>query len=93
MSHKALFALLSDSMEKALKKEIQDSNQRFKDEYGIYPDTPAPMSYDTAYLIFEAIEKEEYSAKRIKNAFYGIKDFTGVAGLTCFDENGDVINQ
>lgn len=47
------------------------------------------FSYDGAQVMAEAIEKVGYSGTAIKDYFYGMSKFNGVASDVDFDENGD----
>lgn len=72
------------------RKETQEFLKAFHTEYGTEPGTFASESYDALTIVNSAIRKNGYSAVKIKDALYSIKDFPGVSGDTSFDANGDV---
>ena len=60
-------------------------------KYHKEPDIFAALSYDAVLILAKAMEIGGFTADGIKGALYGIRDFQGVAGVTSFDENGDVV--
>lgn len=71
--------------------KVQEFVKKYRAKYGRDPDMFAVNAYDAVYLVKLAIKKGGYNGERIKNAFYGIKDFPGINGNLSFDENGDVV--
>ena len=72
------------------RKETQEFLKAFHTEYGTEPGIFASESYDALTIVNSAMRKNGYSAVKIKDALYSIKDFPGVSGDTSFDANGDV---
>ena len=72
------------------RKETQEFLKAFHTEYGTEPGTFAAESYDALTIVNSVIRKGAYSAVKIKDALYRIKDFPGVSGDISFDANGDV---
>ncbi len=65
----------------------------FEEMHGVAPDTWAALTYDAVGMIVEAIEKSGENRKAIRDHLASIdspeKGYTGITGLTYFDENGD----
>ena len=65
----------------------------FEEMHGVAPDTWAALTYDAVGMIVEAIEKGGENRKAIRDHLASInspeKGYTGITGLTYFDENGD----
>ena len=72
---------------------VQEFQEKYKVKYGEKAEAFAAHAYDAMKIVALAIERGGYTPEGIKDALYKIKDFPGVAGLTTFDENGDVIKQ
>ena len=60
---------------------------RFQTEPGVCSDT----GYDALKIIVWAMNTTGFSAQDVQQQLLKMKDFHGAAGLTSFDENGDVI--
>lgn len=73
--------------------EAQRMAVAFEEMHGVAPDTWAALTYDAVGMIVEAIEKGGENRKAIRDHLASInspeKGFTGITGLTYFDENGD----
>lgn len=64
----------------------------YKAKYGYDSEMFAANTYDAVNIGAMAIAKTDGSGEQIKTYLYdSIKDYPGVAGLTTFDQNGDVI--
>lgn len=63
----------------------------FKNKYGIEPDIFAGLSYDAMKIMSIAITRGGFSSQEIKTAMYDVKNYSGIAGETSFDANGDAI--
>lgn len=67
-------------------------NSEYKARYGSDSEMFAANSYDAVNIGTLAISNTDGSGEQIKTYLYdSIKDYPGVAGLTTFDHNGDVI--
>lgn len=67
-------------------------NTKYKKKYGYDSEMFAANAYDAIYLVALAIAKTDGSGEQIKNYLYNsVKDYPGVAGITSFDKNGDVL--
>jgi len=75
------------SKEPIVKKFVEKYEMKYHKE----PDIFAALSYDAVLILAKAMEIGGFTADGIKEAIYGIRDFQGVAGVTSFDENGDVV--
>ena len=75
------------SKEPIVKKFVEKYEMKYHKE----PDIFAALSYDAVLILAKAMEIGGFTADGIKGALYGIRDFQGVAGVTSFDENGDVV--
>ena len=73
--------------------EAQRMAVAFEEMHGVAPDTWAALTYDAVGMIVEAIENGGENRKAIRDHLASInspeKGFTGITGLTYFDENGD----
>ena len=73
--------------------EAQKMATAFEEMHGVAPDTWAALTYDAVGMIVEAIEKSGENRKAIRDHLASInspeKGYTGITGLTYFDENGD----
>lgn len=70
---------------------IQAFVSAFRQKYGQVPDIFAALSYDATKILALGMERNGFQPDGIRQGLLGIKDFPGVAGLTSFDKNGDVI--
>jgi branched-chain amino acid transport system substrate-binding protein len=70
---------------------IQTFVSAFQQKYGQVPDIFAALSYDATKILALAMERNGFQPDDIRQGLLGIKNFPGVAGLTSFDKNGDVI--
>ncbi len=68
----------------------QKFDERFKDE-GIFAgsDMFAPVAYEAARMLLEAIKEVGEDREAIKDYLTGIKNWEGIFGTVSFDENGD----
>ena len=67
---------------------------KYKRKYGKSPPVWAAQAYDNLKIlamIFEKCKPEDTVC--VKDELYKIKDYPGVAGLTSFDKNGDVVKK
>lgn len=63
----------------------------FEERYGKSPDWLAANSYDAIQILASILKKGAKTADQIKEGLYATKNFPGVAGITTFDEYGEVI--
>jgi branched-chain amino acid transport system substrate-binding protein len=64
--------------------------KKYKDKYGINPDTFASWAYDALLVMAMAIRNAgSTEPEAIRKAILGIKGYQGVEGNYAFDENGD----
>lgn len=63
----------------------------FEERYGKSPDWLAANSYDAIQILADILKKGAKTADQIKEGLYATKYFPGVAGITTFDEYGEVI--
>lgn len=67
-------------------------NNQYTDKYGYDSEMFAANAYDALNIAAISISKTDGSGEQIKNFLYdSIKNYPGVAGITSFDKNGDVI--
>ena len=77
--------------------EINEQNEKwtsflssFKNKYEEKPDRiAAPLSYDAANLILEAMQQEENDAQSITENLFKIQNYQGASGLISFDIDGE----
>lgn len=89
-AEEVIYAYPSYDPEKGGKITIRFA-QKFKEKYGVLPDTEAAFSYDAMKILALAMGKGDFTSAKIKNNLYNIRDYNGVTGETSFDKNGDVI--
>lgn len=67
-------------------ENVQAFVKAYKAKYGNVPDALAALSYDSGYLLAEAIKNAgEATPEKITQALANIKDFKGVTGNATFD--------
>ena len=64
--------------------------KKYRDRYGINPDTFASWAYDALHILAIAIQKANSTdAEAVRKAILGINGYKGVEGTYVFDQNGD----
>lgn len=64
--------------------------QKYRERYGINPDTYASWAYDATHILANAMRKAgSTDAEAVRSAILGLKGFQGVEGAYEFDESGD----
>jgi branched-chain amino acid transport system substrate-binding protein len=64
--------------------------KKYRDKYGINPDTFASWAYDALHIVAIAIQKANSTdAEAVRKAILGINGYKGVEGTYVFDQNGD----
>lgn len=72
----------------------RDFGKSFEDIFGISPGFLEAQAYDTASILFQLANRSAVRSRlTLKTALMDVKDFSGVTGLTSFDETGDVDKQ
>jgi branched-chain amino acid transport system substrate-binding protein len=78
--------------------DVNDANVRvrqfvaaFKNKYGHPPNVDSAHGYDAVRILASAISPYGDIKGTLKDNMRGVQDFQGVAGLTSFDVNGDVV--
>ena len=67
---------------------VQDFIKRFREKFNETPDGLAALGYDSAKILFAAMEKSpDLSAKALRDAIAATKDFPGVTGNITIDVN------
>jgi branched-chain amino acid transport system substrate-binding protein len=65
-------------------------SKRYRDKYGVNPDTFASWSYDAMQILATAIKAAgSTEPESVRSAILGIKGYKGLEGTYEFDENGD----
>ncbi|MBO8159291.1 MAG: penicillin-binding protein activator [Thermosyntropha sp.] len=62
---------------------------KFKEKYGVEPDTYAALAYDSAKMILEGIKTNGATREGVYKYLREVKDFPGVAGPITFDSRGE----
>lgn len=74
-------------------KQIQDFVNTYEKEFGDKPSALTAQAYDSAGILFTAIQNVGYEDKEaLKDEIYKL-NYPGVTGDTAFDSNGDVEKQ
>ena len=64
--------------------------KKYRDKYGINPDTFASWAYDALHILAIAIQKANSTdAEAVRKGILGINGYKGVEGTYVFDQNGD----
>ncbi|HYJ17978.1 MAG TPA: ABC transporter substrate-binding protein [Burkholderiales bacterium] len=64
--------------------------RRYRDKYGVNPDTFASWSYDAMQILAMAIRNANSTdAEAVRGEILGIKGYKGLEGTYDFDQNGD----
>lgn len=74
-------------------RKARDFRDRYRRTYSEEPDLFAALGYDAVYIIAEAIEKNGYTAKGIRDGLYSMSGFRGVIGPVSFDSHGDIVGE
>jgi hypothetical protein len=70
---------------------VQDFVDSYEDVFGRSPAFLEAQAYDAATILFQAVNDPSVRSRRtLKMALMGVRDSSGVTGLTSFDETGDV---
>jgi branched-chain amino acid transport system substrate-binding protein len=72
---------------------VKNFKDKYFRKYQKLPGVCSDSGYDALKIITLAISQGNSSGERIKDFLYNLKDYNGAAGLTSFDENGDVIKE
>ena len=62
----------------------------YEAKYGMMPDVYAAHGYDAVQMIVEAISQAGTDAQELRFYLNSMNPYEGLAGITAFDENGDV---
>ena len=74
--------------------DVQDFVNSFKEVFGRTPAFLEAQAYDAAWILFQAANQPQVRSRQaLKAALLEVKDFSGVTGLTSFDETGDAEKQ
>jgi len=69
---------------------VMEFVKNFQETYGEKPEFIEALAFDTALILFHAINNRElHSRASIKNRILNMEDFTGVTGQTSFNLNGE----
>jgi len=71
-------------------EKIKEFDRKFREKFGRASHIFGANAYDAVYILKEIIENYGYQGEKIKNGLYKLKGFRGAAGLTEFDEKGDL---
>ena len=72
--------------------EVQNFGQRFKDKFGVLPDSTAAQGYDTLNLLVQAMNRAKSAVpEQVATALRATKNWQGVTGTHTFDEKGDLV--
>jgi ABC-type branched-subunit amino acid transport system substrate-binding protein len=84
-------ALITDGFYRDTSKAtVNDFIMAFKEQYGNFPGIIEAFAYETALIAIKASGKPTIrSRQELKNELKNVHNFSGVTGLTSFNENGD----
>jgi branched-chain amino acid transport system substrate-binding protein len=63
--------------------------ESYNAKYSHLPDTWAAQSYDSMYILADALRKAGIDPQKIRDALASTKDFEGITGTISFNEQGD----
>jgi len=73
---------------------VQNFLQDYQDKYEKFPIVFAPLGYDAAMLLADAIDRaDSLDSEKIKDAINATKNFPGVTGQLSLNEDGDPIKE
>ena len=70
---------------------VRNFSQNYFKKFNKQPGVCSNTGYDAIRIVFYAIKNGARSGNEFREFFHKIKDFDGAAGITTFDENGDVV--
>lgn len=70
-------------------REIMAFTYRYHSKYSADPDTWAAQSYDSMYLLADAIRRGGATRQALRDALAQTRDFQGVTGTITFNDKGD----
>ncbi len=70
---------------------IKDFITAYKSKYGELPTYYAALAYDATNILLDALEKNNFNLKNLRDVISETKDFAGVTGKMSFDKNGDIL--
>jgi branched-chain amino acid transport system substrate-binding protein len=73
------------------KAHVATFYQNYEKRYGQPPGALSDTGYDALTLLVEAMRSSGLRGPEIKDGLLKIKSFSGVAGETTFDQNGDIV--
>jgi len=71
-------------------EHIHTFSAAFQEKFDKKPDIYAAHAYDALKILAHAVEQEGPYADKVQMTLLNLRDYPGVAGLTSFDEKGDV---
>lgn len=72
-------------------EDVQAFDKKYMELYGAAYDQNAPQSYDTIYMIADAVTRAQSTdSEAIQKALTEMKDFDGLTGVMNFDETNNV---
>lgn len=89
-----IYPLASGFDKESTDASIQKFRDAYRREYQEDPGFVEAQAYDCVYLVKQAIENAKgTTGPDIQRGMAQIKNFPGAAGVTSFDQNGDVVKQ
>jgi ABC-type branched-subunit amino acid transport system substrate-binding protein len=71
--------------------EVVEFVKKFEDDFGKKPGFIEAVAYDTAMILFQALERPEMSYRSaVRDALLEVKGYPGLTGITSFRPDGDV---
>ncbi|WP_460039884.1 ABC transporter substrate-binding protein [Thermaerobacter litoralis] len=72
--------------------KVKEFVEKYKAKYGTTPDAAAALTYDAAYILFQAIQQAgSLDREKIRDAIAATKGFEGVTGTISYEGSGDPV--
>ncbi|EKP95316.1 ABC transporter substrate-binding protein [Thermaerobacter subterraneus] len=72
--------------------KVKEFVEKYKAKYGTTPDAAAALTYDSAYILFQAIQRAgSLDRPKIRDAIAATQNFEGVTGTISYQGSGDPV--
>lgn len=72
--------------------KVREFVEKYEAKYGTAPDAAAALTYDAAYILFQAIQQAgSLDREKIRDAIAATKGFEGITGTISYEGSGDPV--